>query len=714
MKPLKEKKPAYHFVFPAVALLAGPATLDATTEEGGNAATTPMVTVSTFAGGGKGFAEGKGSGAQFCFPGGITIDAEGNLYVTDDNRIRKITAKREVSTLAGSVPGEIQYGSECKSIGGYTDGKGSEARFGYLRGIAVDKAGNLYVGDGDNHRIRKITKEGVVSTLADGKGSEVQFYFFDGIVIDAASNLYVMGSTSILKVTKEGEVSTFVGPERSVMGSNANDIITSARFVSLAGTEESSEWGERSGFVDGVGNAARFTNLRAIAIDPAGNLYVVDSTRIRKVTKEGEVSTLAGSGESGFADGVGSAAQFSRAEGIAVDAAGNLYVADTSNNCIRKVTPKGEVSTLAGNRESGFADGPGSTARFSHPRGITIDKKGNLYVTANTRIRRIAFNVLAENDASSVSATPTVTVSTLAGSDKKGPADGSGSEAQFAYTRSAAIDKVGNLFVTDGSRIRKITMDGEVSTFGDDKAAGFSSLTGIAIDKAGNLYVVDRGKARIHKVSTDGEVSTFAGSGTQGFSDGFGSAAQFKEPHGLAIDEADNLYVADTSNNRIRKITPKGEVSTLAGRKEGFANGTGKSARFSRPSGIAIDAAGNLYVADTYNSRIRKITKEGVVSTFAGSMEYGYEDGSQSAAQFFKPHGIAIDKSGHLYVTDGDRIRKVTIEGEVSTLAGNRESGFADGKGSTAKFNDPSGIAIDKAGNLYVTDGKRIRKVVIE
>ncbi|MDR1850346.1 MAG: immunity 26 domain-containing protein, partial [Zoogloeaceae bacterium] len=297
-----------------------------------------------------------------------------------------------------------------------------------------------------------------------------------------------------------------------------------------------------------------------------------------------------------------------------------------------------------------------------------------------------------------------------------------------------AIDATGNLYVADmqNDSIRKVTPNGEVSTLaggekgfadGQGRAARFSSPFGIAIDATGNLYVADRSNHRIRKVTPDGEVSTLAGGGDEGGGcvDGEGSVARFEYPSDIAIDAAGNLYVADHDNNRIRKITPKGEVSTLAGGgptgcdSGAYADGQGSAARFNAPSGIAIDAAGNLYVTDEDNCRIRKVTPDGEVSTIAGSDWRGFADGEGSAARFYKPCGITADAAGNLYVVDlyNNRIRKVTPDGKVSTLAGSGEKGFADGEGSVARFKLPDSIAVDAAGNLYVTDTQnhRIRKI---
>ena len=326
------------------------------------------------------------------------------------------------------------------------------------------------------------------------------------------------------------------------------------------------------------------------------------------------VTTLAGGYLAGDADGTGGAAQFFFPYGIAIDASGNLYVADTGNNRIRKITPAGEVTTLAGSTY-GYADGTGSSAKFWEPTAITIDVEGNLYVadTENNRIRKV---------------TPAGEVTTLAGSTK-GYADGTGGEAQFDLPQ------------------------------------------GIAIDASGNLYVADGYNRNIRKISPVGEVTTLAGSttGYMGYVDGAGTAAQFGFPEGIAIDTSGNLYVADEGNHCIRKITPEGVVSTLAGNGGyGYVNGTGSAAKFFNPSDITIDASGNLYVADTYNNSIRKVTPLGEVTTLAGSGGYdsrGYADGTGGTAQFFLPYGIAIDNvSGNIYVADthNNCIRKIEFK----------------------------------------------------
>jgi hypothetical protein len=321
------------------------------------------------------------------------------------------------------------------------------------------------------------------------------------------------------------------------------------------------------------------------------------------------VSTLAGSGAAGFADGTGAVVQFNRPYGIAVDATGIVYVADTYNNRIRKITPGGVVTTLAGSGTQGFADGTGTVAIFNLPYGIAVEAAGNATVadTFNDRIRKISLGGV---------------VSTLAGSSTQGFADGTGTATRFFYPQS------------------------------------------VAVDTAGNTYVADTYNNRIRKITSAGVVTTLAGSGVASFADGTGIAALFNAPWSVAVDTTGNTYVADTRNHRIRKITPSGTVSTLAGDAQGFADGTGTAAQFSVPVGVAVDAAGNIYVVDEFNYRIRKITPSGVVSTLAGDGTAGSANGTGTAAQLHSQGGVAVDATGNLYVADSENhlIRKLTPE----------------------------------------------------
>ena len=311
----------------------------------------------------------------------------------------------------------------------------------------------------------------------------------------------------------------------------------------------------KEGFADGAGAEASFFHPSGVAFDGSENLYVGDfsTQRIRKITPGGIVSTLAGSGKQGTADGVGTEASFKGPLGLVVDADGNIYVADTDNHLIRKITPAGVVTTLAGSGKPAFADGDGVAASFHRPHGVSLDKNKNVLVadTNNNRIRKI---------------TPSGVVSTLAGSGTAGNADGQGTEAQF------------------------------------------KNPNGLAVDDLGNIYVADCGNNRIRKITPSGVVSTLAGSGTAGNADGQGTEAQFKDPNGLAVDGLGNIYVADCGNNRIRKITPSGFVTTLAGSgNKGADDGYGTAASFMDPWSVAVDSFGVVYVADQHNHKIRKI-----------------------------------------------------------------------------------------------------------
>ena len=316
-------------------------------------------------------------------------------------------------------------------------------------------------------------------------------------------------------------------------------------------------------------------------------------------------------------------------------------------------------------------------------------------------------------------------VSTLAGlAGVTGSADGSGSAARFYSPEGVAVDSLGNVFVASGvnRNVRKITPAGVVTTFagsagltgsadGTGTAARFLAPCGVAVDALNNVYVADGGNNNVRKITPDAVVTTFAGlAGTEGSVDGTGTDARFFTPCGIATDGLDNVYVADVNNLTIRRITPAGVVSTLAGLAgvSGNADGTGAAARFALPRSVATDSAGNIFVADTLNHTIRRITPAGVVSTVAGVAGLsGSVDGTGSAARFLFPGGVAVDGAGNVLVADTDNhtIRKMTPTGAVGTYAGTAgAAGSADGLGSAARFRSPAGIAADAAGNVYVAD----------
>ena len=330
--------------------------------------------------------------------------------------------------------------------------------------------------------------------------------------------------------------------------------VSAAAAIAASGTVSTLAGTGAIGFVNGAGTSARFNNPTGVALDVSGNVYVADydNAAIRKITPAGVVSTLAGTGTSGFVNGSGASARFYSPMGVAVDVSGNVYVADTNNHAIRKISPAGVVSTLAGSGSAGFVDGTGTTASFYYPGGVAVDVSGNVYVAENNHvIRKIS---------------PAGVVSTLAGSGAIGFVNGNATTARF------------------------------------------NSPGGVAVDSFGNVYVADSGNYAIRKITPAGVVTTLAGSGTVGLVNGTGTTARFSNAQSVAVDGSGNVYVADLRNYVIRKITPAGVVSTLAGSGSvGFVDGPGASASFNFPWSVAVQGSGYVFVADASNNAIRKI-----------------------------------------------------------------------------------------------------------
>lgn len=764
----------------------------------------PQGVVSTFAGSGTyGSADGSGAIARFSNPLGIAADAAGNLYVadTDTHKIRKISPQGVVSTHAGT------------GQSGNINGPAATARFSAPYDVAVDPVGNVYVADCDSHSIRKILPSGEVTTLAgsgspgftDGAGAGARFHSPFGVTLDPAGNVYVADANNgkIRKVSPSGNVTTLPVTESLVVpldvswdpagflnvtcwGWHRVYVFTPEGQVVLtvgsgsAGAQDStglppgliqptgvvamggevlavadssgrlrnvtsgtihtravasltgvalgpdnhfygtSESGHRvykinldgdvvvfagsgsAGSADGAGTEASFTQPSGIAVDQSGNVYVADSgnNRIRKITPAGVVST--------FAVSSGPGGTFSFPRGVAVDATGNVLVADTNNSRIRKVTPAGVISNYAG-AGAGYQDGTLATAKFWQPSGIAFDASGVMYVAdrGNYRIRKILTNGMVE---------------TLAGSGARGSANGYGTAASFGSPVALSVSPEGDIFVADAAnhQIRKITPGGYTSLFsgratcldGPAKDARFFGPSGAAVDSGGNVYVADTSNSRIRRIDPQGNVTTFAGNETSGAADGTGASASFHLPAGVTVDEDDNVYVADTQNHRIRKITPAGVVSTFAGTGQ-TGSTDGVAATFYAPTGVAADGEGNVYVADQGSQKIRKIDTNGVVTTLAGSGQSGFLNGSGAGANFNYPNDLTVGSDGNIYVADTSnfRVRKITPAGVVTTFAGSGQAGDADGLGEEATFRSVYAISADGSGNLYVIDSNRVRKI---
>lgn len=582
--------------------------------------------------------------------------------------------------------------------GGWYDGPGAEARFQSPQGLVLDSAGYLYVADSGNHTIRCISPEGEVTTFAglagqagsaDGTGGAARFLTPGGVAVGRGDQLWIAdtGNHTIRRAAPTAEVITIAG---------------------AAGA---------AGSTDGEAAAARFYSPFDLAVDTQGNVFVADTENhsIRRIdTTSLQVTTFVGlSGTLGSTDGTGGNARFAYPTGLAFDRAGNLYVADNGNHTIRKVTPEGVVTTLAGAvGVSGWVDGPGAQARFQVPYDVAVGPGGVVYVvdSYNQVLRAIS---------------PEGVVSTMAGSPGKlGGSDGSGTEARFQYPSAATVDPTGTVWIADygNQAIRRLALDGQVTTVAgaaaspgaEDGALGnarFSFPADVTIGPDGSLFVVEVGNQTVRRISPTGTVSTFAGAaGQSGTVDGVGAEARFFNPQGVAADLDGNLYVTDSFNHTIRRISALGAVTTVAGAPgtAGFADGTGSAARFYSPIGIVVEAGGTLYVADTWNHVIRRMTSEGTVQTIAGQAgASGSQDGVGSAARFNYPAGLALDTGGNLYVVDNGNhvIRKITPDRVVTTVAGGSgQSGGEDGVGTAARFNRPYGVAVDPAGNLFIGD----------
>ncbi|HZY37136.1 MAG TPA: NHL repeat-containing protein [Mucilaginibacter sp.] len=320
------------------------------------------------------------------------------------------------------------------------------------------------------------------------------------------------------------------------------------------------------------------------------------------------VTTFAGTGSAGAVDGTREQASFDDPTQIAIDGQGFFYVADKQNNAIRRISPQGEVNTIAGTGASGFSNTTGAIT-FNFPNGVAVNSGGNYIYIAdqfNNAIRLLTDQAIA---------------STFVG----------GGGAGFVNA--------------------------------SDTAARFNNPAAVAVDSSGNIYVADVGNNVIRKVSSKGGVTTFAGSGQRGSLDGTGTAASFNQPQALCVDGAGNVYVADQGNNTIRKITAQGVVTTIAGNgTPGLGNGKWTASEFNHPAGIAIDNKGNLFVGDTGNNVIREINIGGIVSTYAGSGQSGANNGTLSASTFNSPQGLVVDPYGRVFVVDtgNDLIRLIT------------------------------------------------------
>jgi sugar lactone lactonase YvrE len=645
----------------------------------------------------------------------FALDGVGGFYVSSprEDRIYHVTADGGFRLAAGiGMPGYSGDGS-----------KAMWAQLNYPYGVAVDPRGNLYIADGGNNRIRKVTPDGVITTIA-GNGKR-GFSGDRGLAITAGL------SVGSIAVDSKGNIFFTDGYANRI-----RKVAPDGYIMIVAGN------GTRGFGGDGGPATAAQLAPASIAVDSAGNLFIADywNHRIRKVVPSGLITTIAGNGARGFGGdgGPATSALLAAPKCVAVDFAGNLYIADSGNNRIRKVTPDGVITTLAGNGNKGNRgdDGQAPYAQLNDPSEVAVDSAGDLFIvdSGNHCIRKI---------------TPDRLITTVAGGNVKGKSflggdNGPATSAKLQNPSGAALDSVGNLYIADqgNHRIRKVTPAGIISTIAggglkspkDEVLAASASLErphSIVVDSAGNLYYVDLNTIWAHKVNPAGVLKSVPGGGLRklkhglsNFISGEYSDADLigKGPHGMAMDSSGNLYIADTNNCQIWKVTPGGKSTTIAGNgKEGY-NGDGitaTSALMGPPFDVAVDSVGNIYIADTYNARIRKVGLDGLITTLAGNgiRGYGGDGGPAALAQLSWPYGIAVDSTNNIYIADtqNNRIRKVTPDGLITTVAGNGTEGCDgdSGPATSAQLRWPEDIAVDSAGTLYIADtgNNCIRKV---
>ena len=639
--------------------------------------------VSTVAGGHVGDG-GPATSAALNGPYASVYDSAGNLYISDFlmNRIRKVTPGGTISTYAGT--GICGYNGE--NIGS------SRAMLCYPNGLAIDAAGDLIVADG-TLRIRKITPAGTVTTIA---GNGINGYTGDG------------------------------GPALK----------------------------------------AEIGQPFQLAYDTAGNLYFdqVGQCVVRKISTTGIITTIAGTGTCGYnGDGIlATSAKLNFPRGVAVDSSGNVYIGDTLNHRVRKVTPAGIISTFAGTGTGGFSGDGGlaTNANIGSPRGLVIHN-GALYISnagrCRTRAVNLATNVINtyagsfcgyDGDNHSLLATAFQGPYTLfdsAGNPvfddpfnarvRKATAGivntiaggylgdgGAATSAAFVFPEALAFDKSNNLYVADwtGNRIRKVTA-GTMSTIAGTGVSGYSGdggpgvnallngPQGITLDSSGNVFFADSSNAVIRKIDTAGNVSTFAAN------------ANFNFLLQMATDTANNLYVADYGACVVWKITPSAVVSIVAGVLNtcGY-NGDGivaTTARLNGPYSVAVNASGDLFIADNTNNRIREVNTSGMIGTIAGNGTCGYtgDGGPATAAEICSPFGVAVATSGTIYLSDANsRVRKIS-GGTITAYAGAGLNGF-NGDGLwplLTEFDETIALALDSKSTLYVLDDieHRVRKI---
>jgi len=634
---------------------------------------------------------------------GAAADAAGQVFLSlsHANVVLRLSKDGDLTLYAGN-------GGRGFSGDG---GRATQAMLNQPSGLEVDSAGNLYIADTGNDRVRKVSPQGLISTVAGGgptlgdggPAARAELLSPMDVAVDAAGNLFIAhGYLRVRKVTPAGIITTVAG----------------------GGSETA----------DGVSATKAFLGPWSVAVDGIGNLFIAETigNRVRKISSAGGiVSTVAGTGKCVPDQDGGPAVRASLCYPtfVEVDASGNLLIADSGTGRVRKVDANGTITTIVGIGQGGFEGdgGPATRARLALPQQLSLDRTGNLYIAdqQNYRLRRVS---------------PDGIIQTVAGNGARYRFGGDGGPARSALLGTptgVVVDSAGNVFIADQRNfcVRKVSPDGIIRTFAGNGELGYSGdggpaaearlnmPSGLALDSAGNLFIADG--SHIHKVTPAGVITTVAGTYGQGASgeDGPALKATFAFASGVAVDSAGNIYVADFDAHRVRKVGRDGNISTVAGNGEPGFSGDGLSAakaQLNGPWGVAVDAAGILYIADSNNRRIRKVSSSGVITTVAGNgvvSGYAGDGGPATQAPLGSPYGVTLDQAGNIYIADTffDAVRKVGVDGRISTLAGGGTRGFrGDGGPATAAWlATPFSVALDRTGNLFIadTDNDRIRVV---
>jgi uncharacterized protein (TIGR03437 family) len=602
-----------------------------------------------------------------------------------------------------------------------TPASAASASIGDPPRVAVDAAGNFYFGS--MHSVFKVDTTGNATRIAGngrsgysgdhGAATSAQLEYPDGIAVDSAGNVYVADMTAqvVRIIAPNGTISTYAG--------------------------------QGSAGYTGDGGAATQAQLNApmgLALDSAGDLYIADygNNVVRKVSKSGVIATAAGNGSPGYSGdgGAATAAALNKPEGVAVAPSGLLYIADTFNNRVRVVSLGGIVQTAAGTGISSFSgdSGPAANGGLFLPTDVATDAGGNLYIAdyGNGRIRQVAQGqiktVVGSNEITVVfNEAPATTIRlngptgvTVDGSGDIFIAEGSigtGTGLGSGDYRIWEVNGAGIVSTAAGNGLESYSGDG-----GPAAAAQLSAPASMVLDTVGNLYIADTGNNRVRKVSVSGAITTAAGNGAAGYSGDGGPAtsAMLNGPQGLAADADGNVYIADTGNNIIRKLLPDGTIISIAGNGNAAFFGDGgpaNSAALHSPKGLWNAGGGYIFIADTGNDRIRELQPNGTIITVAGDGAQGWagDGGAPTAAALNSPTGVTLDSTGNLYIADqgNNRVRMLSTGGVISTFAGGGSILGDGGSATGAQLNAPSSVALDAAGNLYIADtgNNRVRVV---